>query len=113
MGKATSVAKEQGQITDPATRTVMANTSPDKVAGIDAQANAYRNAGALKTELAKNDAAIQKTYSPDQIKSLDKTIATANKTGGTAFDKGGGNFGVRPSTPQDDQLKRKLMGRRA
>lgn len=112
MKGATSVAQERGQITDPATRMAMANTSPDKVASIDSAANAARDAAAVKAEVQRNDSALSKLYNPTQMRALDKTIASANKTGGTAFDKGGGNFGVRPSTPQDEELKRRLMGRR-
>jgi hypothetical protein len=109
LSKARGIAQERGQVSSPATRMAMANTSPDRVNAIDNSAISQERAAAVRTDVAKGDAALRSVYSPDQMKSLDKTIAKANKTGGTAFDTGGGNFGVRPTTQRDEELKRRLM----
>jgi hypothetical protein len=109
LANARGIAQERGQVSNPATRMAMANTSPDKIASIDNAAVAEEKAAAVEAEVARGDAALRGVYSPDQMKSLDKTIAKAVKTGKTVFDRGGGNFGVRPTTQKDEDLKRRLM----
>ena len=92
---AANVARNEGTISDPGTRAVMRGVGPQGVAAIDtATAKAVADQKTVQESKA-SDATLRSIYSPAQMDDLDKTIVKANKTGGAAYPKGDGTFGIK------------------